>query len=107
MNKKLYVGNLPFDMTDAKLEEMFSGAGKVESASVVRDRATGQGRGFAFVEMATEQEAQKAITMFDQYQMDGRTITVSEARPQKERQGGGGGGGGHKPGGRGPGRDRW
>ena len=106
MNKKLYVGNLPFDMTDAKLEEMFSGAGKVESASVVRDRATGQGRGFAFVEMATEPEAQKAITMFDQYQMDGRTITVSEARPQKERQGGGGGGG-HRPGGRGSGGDRW
>src|SRR6266516_6324123 len=105
MNKKLYVGNLPFDMTDAKLEEMFSGAGKVESASVVRDRATGEGRGFAFVEMATEQEAQKAITMFDQYQMDGRTITVSEARPQKERQGGGGGGG-HRPGGRGSGGDR-
>ena len=96
MNKKLYVGNLPFEMTDSKLEEMFSGAGKVESASVVRDRATGQARGFAFVEMATEEEAQ----------MDGRTITVSEARPQKERQGGGGGGG-QKPGGRGPGRDRW
>ena len=106
MNKKLYVGNLPFEMTDSKLEEMFSGAGKVESASVVRDRATGQARGFAFVEMATEEEAQKAISMFDQYQMDGRTITVSEARPQKERQGGGGGGG-QRPGGRGSGGDRW
>ena len=88
MNKKLYVGNLPFEMTDSKLEEMFSGAGKVESASVVRDRATGQARGFAFVEM--EDGADEAISSMNGAEFQGRTLTVNEARPREDRPRSGG-----------------
>ena len=97
MNKKLYVGNLSFETSDAELEELFGKAGNVESVRVMRDMVTGRGRGFAFVEMASEQDAQNAVSMFNQYSLDGRSLTVNEARPQVERKGG------YRPGGRG----RW
>ena len=98
MNKKLYVGNLSFETSDAELEELFGEAGKVESARVMRDMVTGRGRGFAFVEMASEQDAQKAVSMLNGYSLHGRSLTVNEARPQVERKGGG-----YRPSGRG----RW
>jgi len=87
MNKRLYVGNLPFNASEEKLKELFGTAGTVESTHVVRDWDTGRGRGFAFVEMATEQDAQNAIKMLNEHRMDGRPLTVNEARPQRERQG--------------------
>ena len=98
MNKKLYVGNLSFETSDAQLEELFGKAGKVESVRVMRDTDTGRGRGFAFVEMASQQDAQNAVSMFNQYSLQGRSLTVNEARPQVERKSGG-----YRPGGRG----RW
>jgi len=98
MNKKLYVGNLSFETSDAQLEELFGKAGKVESVRVMRDTETGRGRGFAFVEMASQQDAQNAVSMFNQYSLQGRSLTVNEARPQVERKSGG-----YRPGGRG----RW
>ena len=100
MGLRLYVGNLPFKATDEELLALFSRAGNVTSARVMRDMATGRARGFAFVEMATDEEAQKAITEFHQYQMEGRALVVNEARPKTE--GGGrsfGGGGGYRRGG--------
>lgn len=90
MGKKLYVGNLPFSTTDASLESVFSAAGTVESAKVVVDRETGRSKGFGFVEMSTEEEAARSITQFNGYNLDGRTIKVSEAKPQAPREGGGG-----------------
>src|SRR5438093_480329 len=93
MGRRLYVGNLPYTTGEAELQELFSKAGTVESVRVMRDAATGRARGFAFVEMATDEEAQKAATEFNQYQMGGRSLTVNEARPKPE--GGFGGGGGH------------
>ena len=103
MGRKLYVGNLPFSVSDDSLTELFSQAGKVESARVVRDQATGQSRGFGFVEMATDEEAQKAISQLNQKAMEGRSITVNEARPKTADGGRGGYGGGrdHGRGGRG------
>ena len=98
MNKKLYVGNLSSETSDAQLEELFGKAGKVESVRVMRDTDTGRGRGFAFVEMASQQDAQNAVSMFNQYSLHGRSLTVNEARPQVERKSGG-----YRPGGRG----RW
>ena len=98
MNKKLYVRNPSFETSDAQLEELFGKAGKVESVRVMRDTDTGRGRGFAFVEMASEQDAQNAVSMFNQYSLQGRSLTVNEARPQVERKSGG-----YRPGGRG----RW
>jgi RNA recognition motif-containing protein len=107
MGRKLYVGNLPYETGEAELNELFSKAGSVESVSVMRDMATGRARGFAFVEMSTDEAAQKAVTQFDQYQLGGRTLTVNEARPKPERSGGGGGYGGGR-GGRGGRREpRW
>lgn len=91
MNKRLYVGNLPYKVDEATLEELFSQAGGVESVRVMRDMETGRARGFAFVEMKTEQEAEKAASQFNQYQLDGRALTVNEARPQPERAPRGGG----------------
>lgn len=85
MAKRLFVGSLPFDVTSAQLEELFTQAGKVESANVITDRYTGQGKGFGFVEMATEEEAQKAIKTLNSYNFNGRTIVVNEARPQEDR----------------------
>jgi RNA recognition motif-containing protein len=93
MGKRLYVGNLAFDVTQKQLEELFAGAGACENVTVVTDRATGQSRGFGFVEMASDADSQKAIQMFDGQDFKGRPLKVNEAR---EREGGGrpGGGGG-------------
>jgi len=101
--KKLYVGGLSFDTTDESLRAFFEQAGKVESASVVADRFSGRSRGFGFVEMATGAEARKAIGELTGKTLDGRMITVDEARPPQERGGGGGGRGGGGGGGRRPG----
>jgi RNA recognition motif-containing protein len=93
MGRKLYVGNLPYDVGEADLEQLFSAAGTVDSVNVMRDMATGRARGFAFVEMGTDAEAQKAIGQFNAYSLGGRSLTVNEARPKPERSGFGGGGG--------------
>jgi cold-inducible RNA-binding protein len=85
MAKRLYVGNLPYTISEPQLRDLFSQAGSVESATVIVDRDTKQGKGFAFVEMTSEEEAQKAIEMFNGHQMDGRAIVVNEARPQEDR----------------------
>ena len=106
MARKLYVGNLPYETGETELQELFAQAGNVESVRVMRDMATGRARGFAFVEMATDDEAQKAVTQFDQYQLGGRSLTVNEARPKPERSGGFGGGGGGRGSGGGGGRGR-
>jgi RNA recognition motif-containing protein len=90
--KKLYVGGLSYDTTEGTLKETFSGAGTVESATVIMDRMSGRSKGFGFVEMSTDEEAQKAIEMFNGKDLDGRNITVNEARPMVPRNGGGGGG---------------
>ena len=94
MNRKLYVGNLPYDTSEADLQSLFGEAGAVESVRVMRDNETGRARGFAFVEMATEADAQNAISMFNERPLGGRNLTVNEARPQPSRSGGFGGGGG-------------
>jgi RNA recognition motif-containing protein len=99
MGRRLYVGNLPYSAGEAELQELFSKAGTVESVRVMRDAATGRARGFAFVEMATDEEALKAAGDFNQYQMGGRALTVNEARPKPEFSGGGGGYGGNRGGG--------
>ncbi|HSK08947.1 MAG TPA: RNA-binding protein [Vicinamibacterales bacterium] len=96
MGRKLYVGNLPYDVGEADLEQLFSQAGTVETVNVMRDMATGRARGFAFVEMGSDDEAQKAISQFNAYSMGGRNLTVNEARPKPERSGFGGGGGGSR-----------
>jgi len=85
MAKKLFVGGIPFACTNDQLRDHFAQAGAVESASIIMDRATGRSKGFGFVEMATEEEAQKAISMLNGSDLDGRTINVSEARPMAER----------------------
>jgi cold-inducible RNA-binding protein len=95
MGRKLYVGNLPYSIGEAELQELFAKAGNVETVRVMRDMATGRARGFAFVEMATDEEAQKAASEFNQFQMGGRALTVNEARPKPEGGFGGGGGGGY------------
>jgi RNA recognition motif-containing protein len=89
MGRKLYVGNLPFSTTEASLAEKFSACGTVESAKLVTDRDTGQSRGFGFVEMATDAEAQRAIESLNGTDFDGRSITVNEARPPRKNGGGG------------------
>jgi RNA recognition motif-containing protein len=94
MARKLYVGNLPYEVGETELQQLFSGAGTVETVNVMRDMATGRARGFAFVEMGTDEEAQKAINDYNNYSMGGRNLTVNEARPKPERSGGFGGGGG-------------
>jgi RNA recognition motif-containing protein len=94
MGKKLYVGNLGFDVTNKDLEEVFAEIGACESVSVITDRATGQSRGFGFVEMASNSDAQKAIQQLDGREIKGRAIKVSEARDRDSSRGGGGGGGG-------------
>jgi len=96
MSKRLYVGNLPFSATEEEIRTLFEGDGrKVENVSVITDRETGRPRGFAFVELTTQQDAETAVQKLNGYQMDGRTLTVSEAR---ERSVGGGGGGGGRGG---------
>jgi RNA recognition motif-containing protein len=92
MSRKLYVGNLPYETGEAALEELFARAGTVETVKVMRDMATGRPRGFAFVEMSTDEEAQKAITELNEYQLGGRGLSVSEARPKTAQAGGGFGG---------------
>jgi cold-inducible RNA-binding protein len=94
MARKLYVGNLPFNTAEDDLRGLFEGAGTVDSVNMVRDNATGQARGFAFVEMASDEDAQKAISMLNNYQLGGRALTVNEARPKPQGGGGYGGGGG-------------
>ena len=92
MARKLYVGNLPYSAGEQDLQSLFSGAGTVESVNVMRDMATGRARGFAFVEMGSEEDAQNAISMFNNHQLDGRNLTVNEARPKPQSSGGFGGG---------------
>ena len=99
MSTKLYVGNLSFRTTSEDLQSHFAQAGNVASANVVTDRESGFSRGFGFVEMASDEEANQAITMFNGQELDGRSLTVNEARPRDERPGGGGGGGGFGGGG--------
>src|ERR687892_2461245 len=106
MNRKLYVGNIAYETSESDLEQLFSQSGSVESVRVMRDMATGRGRGFAFVEMASETDAKGAIEQLHGKQFGSRTLTVNEARPQPARSGGfggggpsGGGGGGARPGG--------
>ena len=111
MGRKLFVGNLPFSTGEQELEELFSQAGAVESVRVMRDQATGRARGFAFVEMESDEAAQQAIEKFHQHEVGGRAINVNEARPQATGggggfRGGGGGGGGRRPGGGGGGGRR-
>ncbi len=93
MGKRIYVGNLSYDMTDAALEQLFAQHGAVESAQVVMDRDTGRSKGFGFVEMKTDQEAQAAIAALNGQMVGGRSLTVNEARPREDRGGGGGRGG--------------
>ena len=94
MSTKLYVGNLAFQTTSQDLQELFAQAGTVESASVVEDRETGRSRGFAFVEMATKEEASTAIDQFNGKELGGRALKVNEAKPRENRGFGGGGRGG-------------
>jgi RNA recognition motif-containing protein len=94
MGRKLYVGNLPYETGENELQELFARAGTVETVRVMRDMATGRARGFAFVEMSTDEEAAKAINELNEYQLGGRGLTVNEARPKPAHSGGGGFGGG-------------
>ena len=96
MSTKLYVGNLPYETTENDLQALFEQAGQVASVNVMRDRATGQARGFAFVEMSSPAEANAAITQLDQHPYGGRNLTVNHAKPMAARAGGGGGGFGGK-----------
>ncbi len=89
MDVRLYVGNLPFDTTEEAIREMFAQSGTVVSATLIKDRATGSSKGFAFVEMGSQAEAQKAITALNGHMVGDRAITVSIARPREERPGGG------------------
>ena len=92
MGRKLYVGNLPYEVGEADLQQLFAAAGTVDTVSVMRDMTTGRGCGFAFVEMASDAEAQAAIQQFNDYSLGGRNLAVNEARPKPERSFGGGGG---------------
>jgi RNA recognition motif-containing protein len=117
MGKKLYVGNLPFSVTEQSLGDAFSQCGKVESVKIITDRDTGRSKGFGFVEMSSDAEAAAAISKFNGTDMDGRALTVNEAKPMAPREGGGGGGrggfggggggGGGRGGGGGGGRGRY
>ncbi len=89
-SNKLYVGGLPYSVTEDRLEGLFSEHGTVESAKVITDRMTGRSRGFGFVEMSSQEEAQQAIDNLNRTQLEGRSITVNEAKPREQRSGGGG-----------------
>lgn len=93
MGTKLFVGNLSFDVIENDLQDLFAQAGSVNSVDIMQDRATGRSRGFGFVEMASEEDSAKAISMFNGKEFKGRALTVNEARPREDRGGGGGGGG--------------
>ncbi|HQB85049.1 MAG: RNA recognition motif [Parcubacteria group bacterium ADurb.Bin247] len=86
MAKKLYIGNLPYETNQERLKEVFSEAGSVETASVITDKFSGRSRGFGFVEMATDEDAQKAIDMFNEKEVDGRKLIVNEAKPMTPRE---------------------
>ena len=113
MSSKLYVGNLAFQTSSEDLRQLFAQAGTVESATVVEDRDTGRSRGFGFVEMSTKEEAQAAISQFNGQDVNGRSLTVNEAKPREDRGGGGGRGGfgggrgGNRGNGGGGGGNRW
>ncbi len=116
MSKKLYVGQLPYSTTQQQLQDLFAQAGTVTSAIIIIDRETGRSKGFGFVEMSTEEEAQNAINTFNGKEFEGRNLTVNEARPQEPRTGGAGGGRGFSRGndrggfggrGGGSGRENW
>ena len=110
MAKKLYVGGLPYSTTEDQLRDAFAQAGAVVSAVIIMDKMTGRSKGFGFVEMGSDEDAQKAIDMWNGKDFGGRTLTVNEARPMEPRRdfrGGGGGGGGGYGGGRGGGGGRW
>ena len=96
MGRKLYVGNLPYAVGETELQDLFTQVGPVETVSIVRDQATGRTRGFGFVEMSTEDDAQKAITTLNATDVGGRSLTVNEARPKPARSGGFDGGGRHR-----------
>jgi RNA recognition motif-containing protein len=96
MGKKLYVGNLTYEVTDSTLEQMFAAHGTVQSAQVIMDRDTGRSKGFGFVEMGSDQEAQAAITALNGKEVEGRSLTVNEARPRPQGSGGNRGGGGSR-----------
>src|SRR5881409_2866187 len=98
MGKKLYVGNLAYSVTDQTLEQLFAAHGTVQSAEVIMDRDTGRSKGFGFVEMSSDEEAQAAIEGLNLKEHDGRALAVNEARPREDRRGGGGGGGGGRGG---------
>ena len=98
MNNKLYVGGLPYAITNADLEELFSEHGTVESANVITDRETGRSKGFGFVEMGSQQEAEAAIEKLNNSDLEGRTLVVNVAKPREDRGSSRGGGGG---------RNRW
>ena len=106
MARKLYVGNLPYTTNEQDLQDLFATAGTVDSINVMRDMATGRARGFAFVEMATDEEAQQAITLLNEREFGGRNLTVNEARPKVSSGGFGGEGYGGNGGGNGNGRRR-
>src|SRR5258705_2878365 len=106
MASKLFVGNLPFSATENDLQDHFAQAGSVIAVNIMQDRATGRSRGFAFIEMGSQEDASKAISMLHQKDFQGRALTVNEPKPREDRPpGGGGGGGGYGggPGGRGGG----
>src|SRR5882672_11125746 len=103
MGKKLYVGNLSYNIDSSELEQLFGQHGQVVSAQIINDRDTGRSKGFGFVEMSNDAEADAAIASLNGQQHDGRTLTVNEARPREERSGSGGGGGGRSFGGGGGG----
>ena len=96
MSTKLYVGNLPYEATESDLQTLFESAGQVSTVNIIRDRATGQARGFAFVEMNDAESAQRAISELDKHQYGGRSLTVNEAKPMTTRGNGGGGFGGRQ-----------
>jgi cold-inducible RNA-binding protein len=98
MGKKLYVGNLPFSATEGSISDLFSQIGGVDSVRLITDRDSGRSKGFGFVEMASDEDAEKAIAELNGKEFEGRALTVNEARPQEPRSGGGGGGGGFRGG---------
>ena len=107
MSTKLYVGNLPYETTESDLQTLFESAGSVSTVNIVRDRATGQARGFAFVEMSDEDSAKRAISELDKHAYGGRNLTVNEAKPMTPRGSGGGVGFGGGGGGRQRRESRW
>ncbi len=109
MESKLYVGNLSYNVSEAQLRDLFAQAGEIKEVALITDRQTGRTKGFGFVEFTTQADAEKAIQMFNNYELDGRPLTVNMARPREERGGGGfrSGGGGRDRGGYGGGRRRY